>query len=674
MTENTNTAKDAAPPEKSKTRQFIKWIGISIGSIVLLIVFLIFLLYFILRTGSFTQSAVPRLQPYLSPLGVELKKIGSLRFDLLKSLALQDLELVWRDAVSGEVSLIVGSFSFEYSISDLFDQRAKISKLDLSDVYITTNLHLAETTSALPPKVEETSLSMQDIESIMINPPLNITIDEITFNNIHLDLMLNEPAGFLRYQGKISDTRMALNWEPSKLSGLLNFSVGTQGEKSQLAIGSLVDDDNREVILHPKFSANLHWQLDSRPEKWVLSNTFANINLQLTDIIYSQDNGSVLTTPVQLNSINFEISHVMISSLEPLRSVSGLESLFPLKFDSHISSNLTGLKIHDFRQQDMMLNSDVDHQLKVTVNGLLNPFSHIIPEFNVEMEESMSLTNILLKTPEMRLKTDKLIGEIKVKSKTIGQEENAPSLHVKIDTVFKGDVVRIEKFGKKESDPDVKISVIPEISLSGTAKFTTLDDPLNNLVARLAPSIILKNLSAQIKENKRLMHYEVQKSDFTIVADYVKNNLLLDTDVSLQKISIPEIKKVFSVDHHLKLKTDRALKRIDIDTNVILDKISLLTAQARLDNRKHDFRLEHDISFNLSPALVQYHDAAKELALIGESTVRLQGRSHLAHDAMNIQTANFSRLDKWPVETSGSLKLDQRKAPVSEDGIHLSEP
>jgi len=666
----TGSSTEDVPPKRS----IIKWFAIGIGSLVMLVIILLLIIYFTLRSGTLTQSAVPEIKPYLEPFGIELNKIGSLRFDLLKSIELHDLDLNWQDPEVGDAGLVIGQFNFEYSLSDFFSQRAEINQMHLQDVQITANIRQSETSSSKSTeKDEEKPLDLNAIADLLKNPPILLNAQDITLSNIQFDISLEQPDSKLEYRGKLNETNIALLWEPQTLTGSIKMALGQQATENQLKVTSHIDDKNINLITSPAMDVFINWRLENNNDQWQLSQTRLDLKAQTENFQFIEGEQGNQKQAVMLDKIDLQLNN-KLASAENRGTGQGLENLFPIKVDSQISSNMVNLAITDLKQDDLSLTAQANHQLNIVLDGQANPFSQQIPSLKFTLDEVLSLDGLDLAVSDQIIKTNKLNWQLNTVGETLNDENNKPNLDILLNAALKTDPISFNKPEGGEGEPGLDVSLKPEFNLTTTAKLISFDNPVDNLIAQLKPEVVIKNISAKIKEAKQVKSYELSETRLNLNADYDKKQIKAVSTIELDKVIIPEVKKSFNLKNETIVETNLDFNQANLDTNVLLDNYPLLIAQLDLDNNPKNFALKHDVKIELSPNLSEYHDAAKELAIIGEPHLSLKGQSKIQHDAVDIQSADFALLEKWTIETVGQLGLNQKQAPIVEDGILLSGP
>ena len=674
MTEEVVKQTTTQAQETLPKRRLLKWLAISVGSLITVVIILLLVIYFTLRSGSLTQSAVPEIKPYLKPFGIELNKIGSLRFDLLKSIELEDLELNWQDPELGDAAVSIGNFNFEYSLSDLFSQRAEISQMILNDVQITAHIRQSESS---PPtavvKGEETSLDLSEISDLLKNPPILMSVQNVSISNIHLDVSLEQSDALIEYRGDLDETNMTLLWEPQQLSGLFNMVIGENVEKNLLKVTSRLDDKKIQLNASPGLNVSLNWLLENNNDQWRLSDTKIGLKLNTENIKLVEGEQGSQKELISLDKIDFQSNNVFSSTHEP-PSAQGLENIFPLNVNSQISSDLLNLRITDVTQDDLSITAQANHQLKVKLDGKINPFNQQVPALKFNIDEELRLDNLDLLVADQKINASEIDWILKSEGETLYDGQDNPNLDIVLNANLKSNPITLDKPEGEEGDPGLAVSFKPEFNLESKAKLTSFENPVEHLIAQLKPDIIVKNISAKIKENKQLTLYKLSEAKIGLDSSFEEKKIKLNANINLEKVDIPEVKKTFNLKNETTVETNLNFDLAKLNTNVLLDKYPLLKVQLALENKPENFGLVHDLKIELSPGLSQYHDAANELAIIGEPHLSLKGKSQIQHNAPDIQSADFALSEKWLINTAGQLELVQVQPSKLKNGINFSGP
>ena len=659
-----------AVSEAPKKNKPLSWLLRGVGVFVITMGVLLIVTYFVLRSGGLTQSAVPKLKPYLAPFGIQLHKIGLFRLDLLKSVELKDFQLGWRDPAVGEVDLSIGEFKVAYSLADLLDQRAEIRHMQLSDVEITAHMLASEPAQVLAKPKKEAPLDMAAIEKLLSSPPLLLSAKGLELKNIRLNITLDQADGVVKYRGTIANTQLELGWTPDALTGLFALSLGEPAEYNEFILQRRINEENIELKAKPAISIHSQWHLKNSENDWQLKNTFLNFSGKLNDVVFLQ--GDQKKT-FSLGAFDLQLSNSISS---PRSSVirKGLKNLFPLQLNTQLTSNALDVNISGFRQQNTVLNGHAEHHFNATVDASVNPLGQQLPEILFDVRHSLTFRDLQIQKASQTIKAPNVDWAFHAEGDTKNLSSSHSSFTIRLDADAKASEVMLDLPGIQATAPSVKASMVPEVHFQGGATLATFDQPLANLVAQLKPDILISNFSAKISEGKQTGQYQVAESKVAMQIDYNPQQIKLDSAIALNNVTLPEVKKTFSLKDQGSLETDLSLRRAKLKHSITLDNNSLAKLSLAIDNRKKNLQIKHDFAIQLLPSLKAYHEAAGELARLGESQVRLTGQSNILHNAENAQTADFSLLESWPVETSGLLQLTQYQPPSRDDGVTLSGP
>ena len=673
---NVEQVEQTAPPEKQKKNSWLKRITIAIGVVITLIVILLVSVYFVLRSGSLTQSAVPELNPYLAPFGVELKHLGEFRVDLLKSVEISELELTFKDPAVGDVTLQLGQFDFEFSLADLIDQRAVVNHLALKDV--TFSGDLLEPKPAPTPADDEktTPFDLAELESLLKNPPLIVDVQKISLSNIDIDVSLQQADGLVEYQGVLESLELAMLWEPQKLNG--NFSVLLDADSNNFSLSTLLDNgklgnkklDNEKLALSakPGFSLNSQWQLTNNNDEWNLAASLIDIDVAVKEITLNQgEHNDVAVLPL------FDVSlKNQFESLEQGNRDAGLKSVFPLKLKSQIRSNLNELKLSEFKQPDLTVSAQIDHGITIDLVGEVDPFNQKVPQLSFDVKESLLLSELDLNMAAQAIALNAFSWSLASQGETSSALGADETLVLTVDAGANISQLQFDKPEEANVSPGIELKLDSELKIDSRATLVSFDDPLNHLVAQFNPELLLSQLTAKITEKNQHKLVKIDRTHLNLTTDYDKTAVKVNSTLDLTGVSAPELKKVFSFSNKLELKTDLDMKAVGLASSVQLDNQELLSLTVDLKNNAKRFIAKHDISLTVSPAFKGYHDAAQALDLVGGLGIEVVGSSEIEHDADNILNANFDLFEQWPVKSDGKIFVTQHQTPVAKDGIHLA--
>lgn len=254
-------------------RRIVKWTLITLTSLILLLSVALVSGYFVLKSGELTQQTIPTLAPYLEPLGVELQQLESAKIDLLRSVQLHNVQLIWRDSELGDVQFTAKRFQAIYDLPALLSKRIEVNQVLLENAHISA--HLRPTPGIEPVTTDEVPFSLEQLSEQLRLPPVPFLAKAINMNNITLDLLIEVDDGVSRqslsYKGVLQQASMDAVWQENQLKGKLHTTLGENSE-SQLLLTQTLEDQTLELELTPVISTQSEWDLNHENGKWNLKN------------------------------------------------------------------------------------------------------------------------------------------------------------------------------------------------------------------------------------------------------------------------------------------------------------------------------------------------------------------------------------------------------------------
>jgi hypothetical protein len=269
-------------------RRIAKWSAGFLGVSILLIVTALVSLFYLLRSGQITQHALPQLKNFLSPLGVEIEKLGSARIDLFSSVKIDDLALRWYDNQQGIVNLTLAEADIAYDAMGLMDDQLTLSKLYLNNIHLQAEL-------ILPPSESETGADKSSaapwtaLQEALNAPQLAfILADNIEINNLSLDITLIQPPLRIRYQGTLENFSLNALWQPDALTGKLALKLSHADDEQLVIIETIDEQVTSHIKFRPTLESKLSWQFEQHDQQWQFTSSLNN-EISLTDLSIGQN-------------------------------------------------------------------------------------------------------------------------------------------------------------------------------------------------------------------------------------------------------------------------------------------------------------------------------------------------------------------------------------------------
>ncbi len=441
-------------------RRIIKWSAIFLGVSILLIATTLISLFYLLRSGEFTQHALPQLKPYLSPLGVEINKLGSAKIDPFNSINIDDLALHWHDEQQGTVNLTLASVDIAYDAMGLMDDQFTLSKLYINNMHVQAELTLPAS-EAEAELGESTETPWVALEAALNAPPLALIVaDNIEINQLTLDITLIQPPQRIRYQGSLESFSLNARWQPDALTGKLALKF-SHADDERLVISETIDDQTiSHIELRPTIETQLSWQFEQHGQQWQFSSSLDN-EIHLSDLSIEQtidgqhDQISIDKLKLSLRHSNtgtvgekIDVNSDIKVSLDSLHVLQQNTNAEPIRTELTLSPTLAVTSQAQLQREGQ--DWQFEHQLRSNID---------LKNLNINDELGNSLSNIT---------TEHLAFSL------TSQQQGVLDKTLRFDLQLALALATTQINEKISENEHTRISVKPELTLSshGTATFT----------------------------------------------------------------------------------------------------------------------------------------------------------------------------------------------------------
>ena len=654
--------------KNKKYQKIAKWTGWGILTLILIVIVLIVSLYFVLRSGTLTQTALSKINPITNTFGVNISKLDSAQIDLLKAVSIRGLALSWQDDVLGKANLTAKEIRLNYSLSELLDSKLTISEIFLDDIDVKANLNILPSEK----KTEEESkpLDLTEIEDLLTNPPMPIQLKSFTLNDVRLSLNLNQGETTQQLTGHLDRLGTRLAWDSNKLALNTDLQIN-QDSHDQWSFTQTAPNATTQVEFTPKVTTRITVDLSNTQTAWQLNDfkLLQQINLEniaVTNLVKDTEPSNVTAKLVNLDLTTTKRKSNTTSSAKSLMN------LFPLEVTTIVSSNINTLTINLNDPSGLKLQSNINNNQVFKLESTIKTLEPLAVQNHYSLDENLNIENLDLndhiQTANMSMFGINLqsTGTVKLDNNIISNLTNDTKL------ALNSNAINYEKKGNKKSTPSLKAELFPNIRLNAKINAPSIED-LNSLSAKIDTDIKLNNVFAQISENKKEETYRIKQNYLRAKIDL--NNQLANVivNLNLDKLSIPQLEKTVNLEKEIKLNSDIALKAGQLALNVNLEKKKILASKFKFDNQAKRFDLTHNFNLDLPLWLKDIHEGAQALNQIGHTNISLKGNSQLSHNATDIQSANTNLIDQWPIKTNGKLVLLQKTKPTSKEGLHIKD-
>lgn len=652
---------------KTKSRKVIKWLGIAIAGLIALLLIVIVSVYFILRSGTLTQTAVENINPVAKAFGVEIIKLQSANIDLLGEIDIQGLELKWQDEELGQAHLLAKQFQLNYLLADLLTPRLTVTNLLLHGVAIK-----AQVNSPTEPVVKEEltePLDLSWLAELLKTPPLPLDLQRITLAEIDIDLNLKGDKQSQSLQGNLNQLTLAMGWSSEQLQVTTLLNLNNKPPKPW-RVAFQAEDLNYQFNFIPEWQNEINLDLRNANNQWRLplfnlsNNTRIN-KLSIIDLNHTESNTIVESETLE---VNFQANKAQTD----IKNLSkGLEGLFPLTLITEVETDLPQLNI-DYISPLGNLQSLLGLSALINLNTEIANIEPFALSTEYEIKHTLNLQGSTYADSQQNLSLEQVNAVVGVAGEMRIQPDQTISSNGQVDFNLDSSPMTFSQKASAENPTAVNVEVAPEIALTGNYNITDVENILLSEV-ELQPKVVLQNLVADIKANGETQQYSIDSTTLDSTIHLVNKKLSTSTQVTTNKLAIPQLNKVISTETQLALESDLDLTELAVDLAVQLEKEALLEAKLKAQNNQNKLALHHNFYLNLPLKLTALHEAAEPLQLVGHTENRIQGDVELNHKAESILEADFDQILDWPVTTQGKVEVRQLTAPAVKEGVTLKD-
>jgi hypothetical protein len=654
---------------RSAWRRAVKWTTLAIGVVFITALAGLVSLYFALRSPEFYERLTPELTPYLQRWGIELEQLGFAQIDLLRFITIQDVHIRWHDTDLGDLDFVAGTFNFEYSFPSLFTDGLKVDHIILNDVAITARL-LPRVTPPIPTAPEP--LNWEELGQRLSAPPLPVRVQQLTLKALRFDVRLDEGRQQRHLQGELHHMGGEITWQPDLLQGQFRLNIGQNGKDAwHLSQGD--QNEALELDLIPKLNADLAWDIALREGGWqVRKATFKNqaAVLQATlNRLHENEKQRVGT----LDSFKYVLSSTA-KSVSARPQGEGLATLFPLATQMELQAVTSGLVVEGFSQDGLRLDAHADHRLQLTLNGPLQPFEFLPGQMHYQTDQTLAFEhfNAQYEGQNVALKDFNLDLSARGDAPTDTQAVAPLTFDLNLDSQARQ--LRLNQQPATAMETEVETAFSPALRLQASGKLQLVRDSLQILRAQFQPELSVEQFVLRQGQGTQKQQYRFERQWLMAQGHYEDGHLNLAGDLDLHHITVPEVAKVFSMNNHWQLVTDRGLLHPELSVQVALDHMPLAQLRVQADNRPETLSVQHDVQLDFSSQLASYHPAAEVLQKTGDIEIQWPGQLQVHHGAKDLQSADVSRFAQWPLQGKGNIKINQKERPPGAQGLVLQAP
>ncbi len=594
-------------------RKALRWSALAAGALLTICFFILLVFYFLLKSSAITQQSVAGIAPYLQPLGIELRKVESAHIDLLDSIRIRNLELDWHDPERGTVSLVAGVIDLDFSPLALLHDELKIAAVRVADVSLTGDLRLPPPAAPPPAAPADTNL-WQQLEQALA-PPLALSLQSVTLDNIKLDLRLEQAQQYLQYRGVLSHLATQLQWHAADLHGRLDLDLG-QAADAGLRLGQ---SDGTELRLRPQWRLGAQGSLQRQADGWRVQDAAVDNSASLSQLtLVKKQNGSEQI----LAALDALVLQVKAAAKSAQRRAGGNQPffVFPLDVTGAVQTSVRSLQLQDLALDGVLLSGQGDDELQLNFAGVVEPAGPVRQLRELSLTHKLHFSTLHLQDAQQRVRLSDLRFNATARGQPVNDSQGflPVAINASIDAGAKQ--VQASAVSGAQAGAAVAASLRPELRLQTSAQVNSLDT--------LYPTL----------------------------------GLALQGEVNLQQVALAEVKQAFSLRTTLQADKDTGSTTTRAMLRSLLDGKSLLTVDLQTSEDAGELRVTHRLQADVPIHAARYLPAAQALTVLGQPRVTWSGRLQLAPASQQ------------SLQADGELELAQLHAPAVADGIVLSQP
>lgn|GEM_PF-4478640 len=648
-------------------RRIVKWTLLGVGFLIVLLALLLAGLYYGLRSPAFYERALPYAKPFLEPLGIEIKQLGSLSLDVFGSLELHDLTAHYKNATVGDVEAKVGTLVVRYDFDGLLNQQLTVKEFELKDVSLKGTL----TPAPAQPPAAKPQQDWVALDKVLSSPPMATRIESLKIENIAIDLRVEDGKKWQQLNGQLRSLSTQLAWTPELLEGKVALRLSQDKDVMRLAFGN--ETERTDVSLTPKLDFDADWRAAKVSERWRMDRLVVDQHVAITDPAIQQTRAGKISKIGDLKAFGVDV-HIDAKTVANASTEPGLASIFPLAVNAQLKSATRGLVVDGFKQDQILVSGRLDHQLDASLQGELHPFPSPPPQIRFDLQQTLNIPDLDARLPGQHAKLKNL--ELIIQAKGDGPLDAKLSKPVTVNLKIKGGAgqLKYEKAPAKSRESALLASLSPVFSLTAQGELKSLADVPRGLSLRFSPELQIKNIDVTQGAGKDAQRIRIARQDLAAKGTFDGTQVDLDGTSDTVDALLPQLKKAISVNNVFAVKTDVAATHASVKLQTRLDGKPLLRADLVIDNLAKHLDIRHDFELEATTHLLAVHAAAEALKKTGGVRVTLHGQSRIDHGAKDIRVADMAKIATFPLQTKGELQLTQLSKPTDRGGVILGAP
>jgi hypothetical protein len=618
-------------------------------------------------------------------LGIELQQLESAHIDLLRSVQLRNVQLIWRDSELGDVQFTAEWFHVIYNLPALLANRLEVKQVLLENAHISAHLHPSP---GIEPATGEAPVSVEQLSEQLRSPPMPLLAKAINISNVKLDLLIDFDVGTLQqsisYKGVLQQAAMEAFWQENQLKGNLRTTLGQDGE-SLLLLTQTLNDQTLEVELTPTISTQSAWELNNEGGKWNLKTATVEHQVKVQPLALFQRTqeerrqvGSLSAAELDMTSHANSVSQTTNTRNITTDLKNDLTSIFPIAVSTSISSTVKDLKLDGVKLEDTKVSAQANQRMQFNLDGEVDPMQRVFKDFHMQADQSLTIAALDAWIGGQRAIVKDMSLQFNTQGDASGDISGKTQKSLPLDFVIKingrAQHIALNQTSSVEGEQALQASLRPDFKLSASGQLQPFADVLQALTINFQPELGMQDIAIRVGTGDSQQEYLIGHHELTGAGNYMDGVLSMDSDLSLEYVSLAKNTKRFSLKNHFKLTSDSQLAHSKLSVETALDEQPILALDLDAHNRQQQLNVQQTLQVNLPEGLHAYHPAAKELRLIGRARINGTVKAQLSHGAESVLAADFTAVDQWPINVNGEFTITQLSRPKVENGITIARP
>lgn len=712
--EETPATQPTAPVKKPFYRRPKVWL-VSLAGLVALPLVLLVAVYFALNSSLVKKLVWPQVQPILAEQGFAAD-IDDLRLSLfsrfyLKNLQIQQLASDENKVASandptvncGNFRLSLDEVEVNYALWPLITkQHLEVSQLKVSDLTAEGCLLLdlnAETPEKEPEATEELDLeaSLNQLVSLLNNPPLSFNLKELSLSNINFDLEVKEVNQQLAasWQGKFELNGKA-TWQAETItaqltSNLTSYQQLTVEVNNQAVVNEV--DSHLNLSTQPEAAINLDLVIAKQGETWQLeveptSSRFSLIDTQLTlEESSFEENSKQAAETLAISLPSYQLNLIPSYANQRLEvQLNQQISQLVLKQNQQTEVELAAVEINLTNlleiSPDFTYFNQLTSQLTLAITGLASEHSYqplnFNQQLNLQLQPQAEKLNLTASSQLNQLQLVQLEASLANQSLQPNQKSQQLNLNYQLAVNLPLELAEVL------TEP--ALAELPgnlSFSTQGTSQLAHGLPSLEELLGVLAEDFNkltgkfnhASNFNLELTQPTGDLQLEGPLiGSLSLATDLPSYNPSVKLQLASQGVMHPPLAKALPLEANLEAQLDKGLTQLTSKLKLALANQPSVNLQLDITDNQQQLNLASQLDTNLPASLASYLPDLQPLAELGSFKANHQLTSQLHHPYTNAQelAASELNLNRLKFKLDQQLTLNQQPAKKAE--VKLAGP